>query len=169
MNVQRQRGGIGIQTEDIFQKHGKMVYRYLLSLCRDDALAEELMQETFYQAVKSANRYDGSCSVSTWLCQIGKHMWLRELRKRKHIADTELNEDMVSPEKTPEEQCMNRMAVMDTMKQVHQLPESEKEVVLLRATGSLSFREIGDIMGKSENWARVTFFRAKQKLIQKED
>lgn len=125
------------------------------------------MQETFYQAVKSADRYDGSCSVSTWLCQIGKHMWLRELRKQKHISDAQLDENIISTAKTPEEQCIGRMTVMETMKRIHELPELEKEVVLLRATGSLSFREIGDIIGKSETWARVTFFRAKQKL--KED
>lgn len=72
-----------MRTDDIFQDYGKLVYRYLLRLCGDKDLAEELMQETFYQAVKSADRFDGSCKVSTWLCQIAKHMWYRELRKKK--------------------------------------------------------------------------------------
>lgn len=57
-----------MRTDDIFQDYGKLVYRYLLRLCGDKDLAEELMQETFYQAVKSADRFDGSCKVSTWLC-----------------------------------------------------------------------------------------------------
>ena len=158
---------ITIQTEDIFQKHGQMVYRYLRSLCGNEDLAEELTQETFYQAIKSADRYDGSCSVSTWLCQIGKHMWLRELRKRKRLSEQELDENMISTEQTPEEHYMQKSQMLDVMKRVHALPDTEREVVLLRATGSLSFREIGEIMGKSESWARVTFFRAKKKL--KED
>lgn len=156
-----------IQTEDIFQKHGQMVYRYLRSLCGNEDLAEELTQETFYQAIKSADRYDGSCSVSTWLCQIGKHMWLRELRKRKRFSGQELSEQIPSGEQTPEEHYLQKSRMMDVMKRVHALPDTEREVVLLRAAGSLSFREIGEIMGKSESWARVTFFRAKKKL--KED
>ncbi|MGN0153313.1 MAG: RNA polymerase sigma factor [Lachnospiraceae bacterium] len=162
--IGRIKGGRTIQTEDIFEKYGKMVYRYLLVLCENADLAEELTQETFYQAIKSIDRYDGSCSMSTWLCQIGKHMWQREIRRRKRLSDVELDENIISDEKTPEEQFLNKAMVMETMKKLHQLPEREKEVVLLRATGSLSFKEIGDIMGKSESWARVTFFRAKQKL-----
>lgn len=86
-----------MRTDDIFQDYGELVYRYLLRLCGDKDLAEELMQETFYQAVKSADRFDGSCKVSTWLCQIAKHMWYRELRKKKHdivpLEDMELTAD----------------------------------------------------------------------------
>ena len=141
-----------------------MVYRYLLVLCKDADLAEELTQETFYQAIKSADRFDGSCKMSTWLCQIGKHMWLRELRRREKLSDAEMDDNLISEQKTPEEQYQDKAAVIDTMKKLHRLPEQEKEVVLLRATEALSFKEIGEIMGKSESWARVTFFRAKQKL-----
>jgi len=158
------KGEMMIQTENIFERYGQMVYRYLLVLCKDADLAEELTQETFYQAIKNAHRFDGTCKMSTWLCQIGKHMWLRELRRRKKLSDAELNEDMVSWEQGPEEQYQNKAEVLETMKKLHRLPEHEKEVVLLRATESLSFKEIGEIMGKSESWARVTFFRAKQKL-----
>lgn len=132
-------------------------------------MAEELTQETFYQAIKSADRYNGSCSVSTWLCQIGKHMWLRELRRRKRLTNKEPDETMLIQEGTLEESFVKKEQLMNTMKRIHALPEMEREVVLLRATGSLSFREIGEIMGRSESWARVTFFRAKQKLKEKEE
>lgn len=132
-------------------------------------MAEELTQETFYQAIKSADHYNGSCSVSTWLCQIGKHMWLRELRRRKHLTNKEPDETMLIQEGTLEESFVKKEQLMNTMKWIHALPEMEREVVLLRATESLSFREIGEIMGRSESWARVTFFRAKQKLKEKEE
>ena len=137
-----------------------------MTLCRNESLAEELTQETFYQAVKSVERYDGTCRVSTWLCQIGKHMWQRELRRQRRpvTLTADAGENGVSPVKTPEEQITERETVIDVMKRIHALPELEKQVVLLRINMELPFREIGEILGKSESWARVTFFRAKQKL-----
>lgn len=152
-----------MRTDDFFQDYGELVYRYLLRLCGDKDLAEELMQETFYQAVKSADRFDGSCKVSTWLCQTAKHMWYRELRKKKHdivtLADTELTADF-----DVEQDFLRKASALAVLKQVHRLPEYEKEVILLWAAGGMSFREIGEVMGKTENWPRVTFFRAKQKI-----
>ncbi len=154
---------IFINTEDIYQKYGTMVYRYLLGMCQNEDLAEELTQETFYQAVKSSNTYDGSCKVSTWLCQIGKHMWYRELRRRKRFCDTE-PEEPVSYAGNPEEQYLHKEKLSEVVEQIQNLSKEEKEVIMLRASTSLTFREIGEITGRSENWARVTYFRAKQKL-----
>ena len=67
----------------IYQQHARTVYKFLLAQCRDPDLAEELTQETFYQAVRSIGRFDGSCKVSVWLCQIAKHLWYQHLRKHK--------------------------------------------------------------------------------------
>lgn len=173
MNVQSKRKEEdaidAVDKKDIFQEYGQLVYRYLLGLCGEKELAEELMQETFYQAIKSISRYDGSCKLSTWLCQIAKHMWYQQLRKRKREADCPQGENGIATERSAEEQAVQKFEVMELLKKVHTLPEKEKEVVLLRATGSLSFREIGEIMEKTENWARVTFFRAKQKLKEGND
>ncbi|CAN4042458.1 plasmid mobilization relaxosome protein MobC, partial [Dysosmobacter welbionis] len=69
--------------EEIYQAHARTVYKFLLSQCHDADLAEELTQETFYQAVRSIDRFNGSCKVSVWLCQIAKHLWYQHLRKRK--------------------------------------------------------------------------------------
>ena len=80
--------------DEMFEKYSPMIFRYLKGLCGDDSLAEELMQETFYQAVKSINRYDGTCKPSTWLCQIAKHMWLRELKRQKRVSDIQPDESM---------------------------------------------------------------------------
>ena len=71
--------------EQIYRDHAKVVYRYLLSLTRKPDIAEELTQETFYQAVKSVDRYDGTSKVSTWLCGIAKNMWLAYLRKHPQM------------------------------------------------------------------------------------
>lgn len=150
-----------------------MVFGYLMKLCGDRELAEDLLQETFYQAVRCSGKYDGSCGISTWLCSIAGNLWKRELRKRGKAASISLEETTEAGNAaehrenrgmSAEETYFRKEQAMDVMKQIHSLPEHEKEVLLLRGMGGLSFREIGEVMEKSENWARVTFFRAKKKI-----
>lgn len=149
----------------IYREYADPVFKYLMTLCNDEDTAQELTQETFYQAVRSAGRYDGSCKVFTWLCQIAKHLWYRELERRRRKGTTELNENLASSGADLSETVSIREEKMELFRKVHILDETAKEVVLLRITGAFSFREIGDIFGKNENWARVTFYRAKQKLV----
>lgn len=149
----------------IYREYADPVFKYLMTLCNDEDTAQELTQETFYQAVRSAGRYDGSCKVFTWLCQIAKHLWYRELERRRRKGTTELNENLASSGADLSETVSIREEKMELFRKVHILDETAKEVVLLRLTGAFSFREIGDIFGKNENWARVTFYRAKQKLV----
>lgn len=148
-----------------YREYAVMVYKFLLSLCYEEELAEELTQETFYQAVRSVDRYDGSCKVSTWLCQIAKHLWYREIERRKRKGTSELTADMESLEKPVEEQLTMKEEKMELFRKVHVLDEISKEIVLLRVTGAFSFKEIAELFGKNENWARVTYYRAKQKIL----
>ena len=148
-----------------YREYAVMVYKFLLSLCYEEELAEELTQETFYQAVRSVDRYDGSCKVSTWLCQIAKHLWYREMERRKRKGTSELTADMESLDKPMEEQLLVKEEKMELFRKVHVLDEISKEIVLLRVTGAFSFKEIAELFGKNENWARVTYYRAKQKLL----
>lgn len=148
-----------------YREYAVMVYKFLLSLCYEEELAEELTQETFYQAVRSVDRYDGSCKVSTWLCQIAKHLWYREMERRKRKGTSELTADMESLEKPVEEQLTLKEEKMELFRKVHVLDEISKEIVLLRVTGEFSFKEIAELFGKNENWARVTYYRAKQKIL----
>ena len=150
--------------EQVYQRHAQTVYKFLLAKTGDPHLAEELTQETFYQAVKSVDRFDGSCKVSVWLCQIAKHLWFQHLRKQKREAPV-LPEDLPeSPGPSAEERLLEQEGRMDLLRLVHGLPEPAREVVYLRAFGGLSFREIGDVCGRTETWARVTFYRSKEKL-----
>ena len=147
----------------IYRQHAQTVYKFLLSQTRDPGLAEELTQETFYQAVRSIDRFDGKCKVSVWLCQIAKHLWYQQLRKQKR--EVPLSEEGVDvPLPSAEEETLDRAERLELLRQVHSLPEPYREVVYLRAFGDLSFREIGDVLGKTETWARVTFYRGKEKL-----
>lgn len=149
--------------EQVYQEHAQTVYKFLLSQCHDADLAEELTQETFYQAVRSINRFDGGCKISVWLCQIAKHLWYQHVRKRRHEVPPE-EDTFEIPLPSAEEDALRRDGHLDLLKKIHQLPDPAKEVVYLRAFGGLSFREIGDVLGRTENWARVTFYRGKERL-----
>ncbi len=150
--------------QKVYQQHARTVYKFLLAQCHDPGFAEELTQETFYQAVKSVDRFDGSCKVSVWLCQIAKHLWYQQLRKRKREGPVPPEKLPESPSPSAEEDILEQEGRMDLLRLVHNLPEPQREVVYLRAFGGLSFREIGDVVGKTETWARVTFYRSKEKL-----
>lgn len=162
--------------EQIYRQHFHTVYRYLRFLTgQNDPLAEELCQETFYQAVKSIHRYRGECAVSTWLCQIARHVWMHELRKKKYRRETSLEQSLeqnpedfiyrylVSRHDT-EQSALNRIDSQKALAAVRELAPIVCQVLLYRLVGELSFREIGDILGQTENWARVTFFRGRKKL-----
>ena len=151
-----------------YKDYANYVFKFLMTLCMEENTAEELTQETFYQAVRTANKYDGSCKISTWLCQIAKHLWYQELARRQRksaVPLADLNgEALVSDALTLEQAFSVKDEKMALFRKVHLLSDIEKEVVLLRLTGAFSFKEIGDIVEKTENWARVTFYRAKQKI-----
>lgn len=149
--------------EELYKENAALVYHFLLSKCRNPDVAEDLTQETFFQALKSIDRYNGNCKISVWLCQIAKHLLYQYWEKRKENAPLE-DDWMISEEPGVERQVLAREELLDVLGRLHQLPVNMREVVYLRVSGDLSFREIGRIMGKSENWARVNFFRAKELL-----
>ena len=154
--------------DSVYREYAEFVYKFLLSLCGETDTAEELTQETFYQAVRSWENYNGTCKVSTWLCQIAKHLWFRELEYRRKKGTEVLTEEIQSSKpdgKALDDEYIAREEKMKLFRKVHILDEYSKEVLLLRITGAFSFREIGELFGESENWARVTYYRAKQKIM----
>ena len=155
-----------IEIEKAYTQYAQDVYRYLLSLSHNEDLAEELMQETFFRAMRTMHHYDGSCKLSVWLCQIGKHLWYQWLDKHAKGYTVELT-DEIPDNRSPEQHVLLCMEKTALYKAIHSLPEPMREVVHMRLTGEFSFAEIGEILGRNENWARVTFYRAKQKIAEK--
>ncbi len=149
--------------EKVYQEYAQTVYKFLMVQTRNPELAEELTQETFYQAVRSLERFDGSCKLSVWLCQIAKHEWYKYLRRHKREIPVE-DEELDVPLPSAEQAALENQGRMELLQKIHCLPDPAKEVVYLRAFGGLSFREIGEVMGHTENWARVTFYRGKERL-----
>ena len=149
------------QMDEIYRKYALTVYKYLLSRTRNRDLAEELTQEVFYQAVRTIDRYDGSCTVSTWLCAIAKNQFSSYLRK--HPEEAEATE-YTQPSPDTGDEVLASMERVSLMKLLHELEEPWREILWLRIYGTLSFKEIGEIFGKTENWARVNYYRGKEKL-----
>ena len=151
--------------EQIYKEYFQTVNKYLFCLTRNNDISEELTQETFYRAVKKINTYRGECKISVWLCQIAKNLWYDYCRKNKNISIT--NEDDLfnnQPINTLEEKIISDDERISLYKKMQKLDDKTREVMYLRITGELSFKEIGVILNKTENWARVTFYRGKNKL-----
>lgn len=158
--------------DELYSQNAKIVYYFLYKKCHDRQLAEDLTQETFLQAYESIERFDGTCKISVWLCQIAKHLLYRYWEKQKHEipSDPEVQENVSKSQLTAASdstwhQAAVRVALIDVLKDMQRLPANMREVMYLRITGALSFKEIGEIMGKSENWARVNFYRGKEQLL----
>lgn len=155
----------GHDMEQIYKEYAQSVYKYLLSLTHDSNISEELAQETFYRAMGSIKNYNGTCKMSVWLCQIAKHLWYQELSRKTRYQTIELTDEIPAQE-TPEGYTLRRNDKAALYKAIHSLKEPMREVIYMRLTGEFSFAEIGEILGKNENWARTTFYRAKQKIME---
>lgn len=155
--------------KQIYEEYGKDVYRFCLSLTGNADEAEELLQETFYRAFLSADRFEGRSTVYTWLCQIGKNTWLKECRRRKRFYEQPVDElPLVDTALSPEDKSIMRDEYFRIRRAVFRLDEPYKDVFILHVFGGLSLKEIAQAHNKSESWARVTYYRAKQKIIQEE-
>lgn len=153
--------------DEIYRRHAKSVYAFLLAKTADSMLAEELTQETFYQAVKSIGSFKGESSVSTWLIGIANNVLRGYFRKQKKQAEEELPKTELAARggTATEDIVLRSMDTISLMQAMHRLPEPYREVLHLRLTADLSFKEIGQIMERTENWARVTYYRGKEKLL----
>lgn len=148
----------------IYEEYFETVYKYLFCLTHNNDIAEELTQETFYRAVEKINTYKGDCKISVWLCQIAKHLWFDYCRKNKKTINIQENLFNEHSTNVTEESIISNDEKISLYKKMQNLDEKTREVIYLRITGELSFKEIGTILNKTENWARVTFYRGKTKL-----
>ncbi|MCT4542130.1 MAG: RNA polymerase sigma factor [Vallitalea sp.] len=146
--------------EDIYSLYYNDVYKYVLSLCHNPSFAEDITHDTFIKAIKSIDTYREQCKFKVWLCQIAKNHYFTLYKKNKLQRPEDIEMEM--------ENLENKLVVKETALEVHKalhsLQEPYKEVFSLRIFGELSFYDIGMLFEKTENWARVTFYRAKIKI-----
>jgi len=151
--------------EQLYCLYSKQLYKYLLYISGNKYLAEELLQETYYQALKSIFRFKGDSKVSTWLYQISRNVYLKHLskgRKEKLVSINETND--VGDYNTPEIIIEGKEENINLINAINELKEQYREIIFLRSFDELSFREIGILLNQSEGWARTNFYRAKLQL-----
>ena len=149
--------------QDVYDLYFRDVYRYALSLCRNESLAEEITQETFYKALNRLDSFDGKSKISVWLCQIAKNTYISFCRKNKHL-DKNADASLLPYDECLEERIFDKEMAFAIHKILHSMDEPYKEVFSLRTFGELSFKQIALLFGKTEAWARVTYHRAKLKI-----
>lgn len=161
--------------EEMYRIYFRDVYLFILAMSSDPHIAEEITQETFYKALKNIGSFEGTCSVKTWLCQIGKNTYLTYLKKQRRFAREDIEAYSGRPDACTSDEASEGQASAESIylkknealsiyKILHHLDEPYKEVFTLRTLGDLSFKEIGEIFGRKEGWARVTHHRAKLKI-----
>ena len=153
--------------DEIMKKYADDVKRFCMSMCHDEQMAEELTQETFYRALKTIHHYDGSCIMTTWLFTIAKRAWVDTLRKKKSVSLDEVSEYQLRTEETPEVLFTRRQTMELLMSIIDEIKEPDRSVFLMRAVLEYSYKEIGKALGKSENWARVTYYRVRMRLVER--
>lgn len=148
------------EFEEVYRLYFRDVYRYCLALCRDEETAEEVTQETFFKALNAIDQFDGRCRLYVWLCQIAKNTYFSMRSKKRPDG---LEADIPSGESL-EERLLTKESAFEIHRVLHRLEEPYKEVFSLRTFGELPFKQIGELFGKTESWARVTYHRARLKI-----
>lgn len=151
--------------EELYKQYYRQVYFYVLGLCRNEHIAEEITQETFFKVLEKMDAFRGECRINVWITQIAKNTFYTYCRRKKlapegSLDDVEENIN-VKTQDNFEEKLMDREAAREIHMVLHRMPEPYREVFWMRIFGELSFREIGNIHGKTESWARVVYHRAK--------
>lgn len=153
------------EYEDLYRSYFQDVFLYIKSLANDEHIAEDITSETFLKAIQSIDSFKGNCDIRIWLCQIAKNCYFSYLRKHKKLT----NLDTVA-EPADDIDIEVAMNTAETSMQIHEvlhnLKEPYKEVFSLRTFGELSFKQIAALFGKNENWACVTYHRARKKIIE---
>ena len=155
-----------LDFEQVFRENEQFVFRFLMKLCGDVSLAEELTQETFFKALENLDRFDGRCKIFVWLCEIAKNAYFSHCRKESRHDRGAEPEELAAPDDL-EEKLFSKEEAFRIHQRLHALEEPYKEVFSLRLFGELSFAQIARLFGKTESWARVTYHRARLKI--KED
>ena len=148
--------------EQLYSKYFSDVYKFILSMCKNQEIADDIVQETFFKVLKNNNKIDNVNNIKTWLCQIAKNTYFNYIAKNNKVIP--INELELESDKNIEKDFLDKETSKSIHKILHKLDEPYKEVFYLRIFGSLTFKEIAEIFEKDENWARVTFHRSKLKI-----
>ena len=151
--------------ENIYNKYANSIKHYIFCITKDIGFAEDIMQETFVVAINQINKFRGDCEISVWLFSIAKKILYKKTKKNSIYNMVPIDEFELADNISIEEDCINKDNKLKLFEALQKLDPNTREVMYLRLTGDLTFKEIGKILNRTESWAKVTFFRGKQKLI----
>ena len=157
--------------EEIYHRYFNDVYRYIVRLSGNEHVAEEITSETFFKALKSVNKFRGECDMRVWLCQIAKNCYLSYMKKQRYTSDIEdaILTEIPDNSEGVENAIISQDDALRIKRILHEIPEPYKEVFLWRTFAELSFKQIAQIFSKNENWACVTYHRARKMIIERMD
>lgn len=155
-----------MNIEEIYNKYFKEIFHYVCGISKDCSIAEEITQETFFKALKAIDSFDGKKDIRAWLFVIARNSFYTYCRNNKRLMDIENVEDISDRSEDIISKIVDEEISFKIHKCLHNMKEPYKEVFNLRVFGELSFERIGTIFGKSSGWARVTFYRAKNMIIE---
>ena len=156
--------------KEIYEKYSKLVYNYLYKITNNKELSEDLMQETFYSAIKNINSFNNKCKISTWLCQIAKNKYMNEIRKQNVLVSMEeysfdyFNIYINNETNNIDQNLIKNEEKELLYKNLNKLDDTIRELFFLKIKLNFTFKEIAIILGKTEEWARVNFYRTKIKI-----
>lgn len=158
-----------MEFEQIYNTYFNHVYLYIRKLSGNEHIAEEITSETFFKAMQSIDNFRGDCDIRVWLCQIAKNCYYTHLKKQKNISNIEglEVEDIVDPNLLIDEKIISYEQTVQIQKILHTIPEPYKEVFMWRVFAELSFKQIGQMFNKTDNWACVTYHRAKNQILKR--
>ncbi len=155
--------------EKLYHTYFNDVYLYIRRLSGNEQMAEEITSETFFKAMHSIDRFRGDCDVRVWLCQIAKNCYYTHIKKagRQQAVDLDALQNIPDPSAGLTEQLIRKEQIYKMQTILHSVPEPYKEVFMWRVFAQLSFKQIGSIFGKSENWTCVTYHRARKMIMER--
>lgn len=155
--------------EEIYHRYFNDVYRYIVRLSGNEHVAEEITSETFFKALKSVNKFRGECDMRVWLCQIAKNCYLSYMKKQRYTSDIEdaILAEIPDNSEGVENAIISQDDALRIKRILHEIPDPYKEVFLWRTFAELSFKQIAQIFSKNENWACVTYHRARKMIIER--
>ena len=154
-----------MEFEKIYRTYFNDVFLFIRRLSNDDHIAEEITSETFFKAMRSIDTFRGETDIRVWLCQIAKNCYFSHLKKQQRVVNIDSIE-LTDDKGSIEEQILNQSDAMRIHLLLHNLTEPYKEVFMLRVFGELSFKQIAKIFHKTDNWACVTYHRARNKILE---
>jgi len=152
---------VDMDYEQLYNAYYMKVYSFVMTLAKNQYVSEEITQKTFFKVMTASKKHRGDSSEFTWLCAIAKNLFIDEQRASARVAELD---GRVAPETNIEKSLVDEDTAFHVHKVLHDLEEPYKEVFQLRVFGELSFQKIGLIFEKTENWARVTYHRARLKI-----